>query len=80
MSSSTKLLLPFDPIRPGVLPASLGHEGSKLRSVCPVLKALTKDRTIRGMELELIKHMSRGEARRVIREAKEQAFLAGLTL
>lgn len=59
-------------------PARDPNDGRRLRRMCPVIRSLTGAATVRGIERELTEHMSRGEARRLISDAKEQAALNGL--
>lgn len=48
--------------------------GARLRWACPVLASLTKGETVREIERELQRTMSRGQARRLIAEAKALAL------
>lgn len=54
-------------------PARSASEGATLRRFCPVLRALTTGPTVRAVEIELGRHMSRTEARRLIQAAKAAA-------
>ena len=48
-------------------------EGSLLRRSCPVIGAFTTGDTLREVELQLCRHLSRNKARELIRNAKANA-------
>ncbi|WP_426031027.1 hypothetical protein [Caulobacter sp. DWP3-1-3b2] len=50
-------------------------DGNALRQACPAIAALTTGPTVRDIEFELIRHMSRTQARILISRAKEEAAL-----
>lgn len=54
-------------------PGQIRSDGARLRRVSADLRHFTKAADIRSMEKELLREMSRTEAKRIIRQAKVDA-------